>query len=290
MVLVCSGGGLHGAAQAGMLDVLFQAGFSCDAVVGVSAGACNALYMASDPSPQGAARLCGVWESIDAAEVFPTTKRAQISGLIAQRTGSQRQENFKKHLQAHLPVQDLSECTLPVFVAAVDSVSGEEVWFSAGPALDVLLASAALPGVFPPVVLDGRHLYDGGVVHVLPLAKALELSPTAVVALDVTRPPSATPVQSQLAVIRRSIDHTRDALRRAQLASVPGHVDLSLIRAEETQFVSLAAEVEYGRAAMREHLERNPLRAAQDPAAEGTRSARSVRSVLSRIRMALKDA
>jgi NTE family protein len=290
VVLVCSGGGLHGAAQAGMLEVLFEAGFSCEGVVGVSAGACNALYMAYDPTPVGAARLCEVWAGLDIADVFPTTKRAQITGLIAQRSGTQRQENFKKQLQVYLPVQDLNECSLPIRIAAVDSVTGEEVWFSEGPALEVLLASAALPGVFPPVLLDGRHLYDGGVVHVLPIAKALEFNPSAVLALDVTKAPPSSQIQSQLAALRRGIDHTRDALRSAQLAAVPGHVDLALVRAEEKPFVSLASEVEYGREAMRVHLEKNPLRAVERTKVSMPRqSSRPLRTKLTRIRAALKD-
>lgn len=288
VVLVCSGGGLHGAAQAGMLEVLFEAGFSCDGVIGVSAGACNALYMAYDPTPAGAARLCEVWAGLDIADVFPTTKRAQITGLIAQRSGTLRQENFKKQLQVHLPVQDLNQCALPVRIAAVDSVTGEEVWFSEGPALDVLLASAALPGVFPPVLLDGRHLYDGGVIHVLPIAKALEFDPSAVLALDVTTPPSSSQVQSQLAALRRGIDHTRDALRSAQLAAVPSHVELALVRAEGKPFVSLAAEVAHGREAMRTHLEQNPLRPiSQTAATTPPQGSRPLRAKLARIRAAL---
>ncbi len=261
VVLVCSGGGLHGAAQAGMISVLYEHGFSCDAVIGVSAGACNALYIAAEPSAEGARKLCAVWESINVAEVFPTTKRAQITGLIAHRSGVQRQENFRKHLAAHLPVDDLSECEIPVHIAAVDSMTGEDMWFESGSALDVLLASAALPGVFPPVHIDGRHLYDGGVLHALPVSRALEMDPRAIVALDVTKPASSTPVSTQLGAIRRGIDHTREALRRHQLATVPPHVATALVRTEEQPFISLSQEVEMGRSAMVAHLAAKPLRA-----------------------------
>lgn len=261
VVLVCSGGGLHGAAQAGMISELFEQGFTCDAIIGVSAGACNALYLGADPTAEGAKRLCEVWRSLELADVFPTTKRAQITGLLGQRAGVARQDNFRRQLAEHLPVEDLDECLIPVHIGAVDVHTGEQVWFSHGPALDVLVASAALPGVFPPVMIAGKTLYDGGVVHVVPVTKALELSPRGLVALDVTKPASSAPLASQLTALRRGIDHTREALRQAQLAAVPSHMPLAVIRGFDTPFISLHDEVEAGRAAMRERLITHPLQA-----------------------------
>jgi NTE family protein len=261
VVLVCSGGGLHGAAQAGMLAELFEQGFTCDAIIGVSAGACNALYLGADPTAEGADRLCEVWRSLEVADVFPTTKRAQITGLIGQRSGVARQENFRRQLAEHLPFADIAECIIPVHIGTVDVHTGEEVWFSQGPALDVLVASAALPGVFPPVVIDGRTLYDGGVVHVVPVTKALELNPLGLVALDVTKPAPTAPIASHFTTLRRGIDHTREALRQAQLAAVPSHLPLAVIRGSDSPFVSLRDEVAAGRAAMREHLSSHPLEA-----------------------------
>jgi predicted acylesterase/phospholipase RssA len=243
-----------------MIAELFENGFTCDAIVGVSAGACNALYMGIDPTAQGAANLCEVWNSLEVADVFPTTKRAQFAGLITQGKGATRQENFRREIKTHLNIEDLRECTIPVHIGTVDVHTGESIWFDRGPALEILLASAALPGVFPPVVIDGRSLYDGGVAHVIPVTKALELQPRALVALDVTKSASATPLGSQITTLRRGIDHTREALRRAQLATVPEHVPFALVRSTEAPFVSLRDEVEAGRQALRQHLLTHPLR------------------------------
>ena len=266
VVLVCSGGGLHGAAQAGMIAELFENGFSCDAVVGVSAGACNALYIGIDPTSEGATRLCDVWSSLDVADVFPTTRRAQFAGLLAQRSGTVRQDNFRRELSFHLDIADLNECAIPVHIGTVDVITGEPVWFDQGPALEILVASAALPGVFPPVVINGRSLYDGGVAHVVPVTRALELAPRGLVALDVTKPAAATPLGSQFTTLRRGIDHTREALRRAHLDMVPHHMPFALVKGLDTPFLSLHDEVEAGRMAMRERLMSHPLRLLEEAA------------------------
>ncbi len=64
---------------------------------------------------------------------------------------------------------------------AVDD--GRPVRLSRGDALTALLASSAIPGVFPPVSIDGTLLYDGGVAADVPLSQALDLRPTRVFVL-----------------------------------------------------------------------------------------------------------
>lgn len=260
VTLVCSGGGVHGAAQAGMLAELFAAGFACDSVIGVSAGACNAVEIAASPTLDTAERLCRVWESVDTSGVLPSSRRAQMMNLITNRSGDARQESLRSILKSAVTLERLEDTKIPVHIGAVDVATGETVWFSSGPVLDLLCASAALPGVFPPVVFEGRQLYDGGVTDSLPLRRAVETGARAIVALDVTKLVESHEVSSHFKTLMRGIEHTREALRRAHIESVPSHTPLAVIRAgHAARGLGLTGEVAAGRELMRSWLDQHPL-------------------------------
>lgn len=283
VTLVCSGGGVHGAAQAGMLAELFAAGFECDSVVGVSAGACNAVEIAASPTRETAERLCRVWESVDTSGVLPSSRRAQMVNLITNRSGDARQESLRSILRSAVTLERLEDTQIPVHIGAVDVATGETVWFSSGPVLDLLCASAALPGVFPPVVFEGRQLYDGGVTDSLPLRRAVETGARAIVALDVTKLVDSHEVSSHFKTLMRGIEHTREALRRAHIESVPPHTQLAVIRAgHAARGLGLTGEVAAGRELMRVWLEQHPL--TQLPSDEPTRRFRWRRSAASALR------
>jgi len=71
-------------------------------------------------------------------------------------------------------------------VAASIEKSGEH-WFTEGPLLKAILASAAVPALFPPVEIDGEHFYDGGLVNSVPLDRATKLGAEVVYVLQVGR-------------------------------------------------------------------------------------------------------
>ena len=78
-------------------------------------------------------------------------------------------------IESELPYQRLEDARLPCYVVATDALEGNEVVLSTGPAATALLASAAVPAVFPPVLIDGRFLLDGGVANNTPVSIAVEL-------------------------------------------------------------------------------------------------------------------
>ncbi len=95
-----------------------------------------------------------------------------------------------------LPRETFEELTAPLAVLATDMDSGKAVVFKTGNVRDAVRASCSFPGIFPPFVLDGRRLYDGGVTDVIPVKLARELAGDEgiVVAIDVnggTRWPAA---------------------------------------------------------------------------------------------------
>ena len=179
---VMAGGGSLGAVEVGMLQALLDGGERPTFVVGASAGAINAAYFAAEPTRKGAERLERVWCALRRSDVFPLNLRSLI-GLLSRRDYLVEARALRALLQRHLPYLRLEDAALPVHVVASDMLSGQEVLLSCGPVIDAVLASTAIPGVFPPVRLDGRLLVDGGVANNTPISSAIRLGATRIIVL-----------------------------------------------------------------------------------------------------------
>jgi NTE family protein len=90
---------------------------------------------------------------------------------------------LRKLLEQHLSYRLLENALVPMHVVATDMVLGSEVLLSSGPVVDAVLASTAIPGVFPPVRIDGRDLIDGGVANNTPISSAIRLGAKRVIVL-----------------------------------------------------------------------------------------------------------
>ena len=179
---VMAGGGSLGAVEVGMLRALLDAGVTPDFVVGASAGAINGAFFASDPTPKGVARLTEIWCTLKRRDLFPFSF-ANLFGLLTGRDHVCGHDGLRKLLQKHLPYRTLEEAAIPIHVVASDLASGDEVLLSSGAAVEAVLASAAIPGVFPPVDIGGRLLVDGGVANNTPISSAIRLGATHVLVL-----------------------------------------------------------------------------------------------------------
>jgi NTE family protein len=188
---VFGGGGNLGVVQVGMLQALFEAGVTPDVVIGCSVGALNAAGLAADPSVAGVRRMRETWLSLDGDELFPA---GRITGLwMLGRKGQAIQANtgLRNLIERTLPYERLEDAPLPVHVNATSLQTGRGRWFTSGSAADAILASAALPAVFPPVVVGGEAYIDGGVVDNVPISRALALGARRIFVLHVgnfTRP------------------------------------------------------------------------------------------------------
>jgi NTE family protein len=182
---VLGGGGNLGAVQVGMLQALLEAGIAPDLVVGCSVGALNAAGVAADPTLEGVRRMRDTWLHLRGDELFPA---GRISGLwMLGRKGHAIQPNtgLRNLIERTLPFQLLEEAPIPVHVVATSLATGRARWFSEGPVVDAILASAALPAIFPPVVVDGEAYIDGGVVDNVPISRAVALGARRVYVLHV---------------------------------------------------------------------------------------------------------
>jgi NTE family protein len=180
---VLTGGGSRGAVQVGMLRALTARGVRPDFLVGSSVGAVNAAYFAGDASSEGVRRLEGVWLRLRRADVFPATCARALRGLLGRPDHMIDPMPLRRLLEYHIPYRRLDEAPIPCHVIATDLVDGSAVRLSAGPVIDAVLASAAIPGVFPPVRVGGRLLVDGDVASRSPIAAAVTLGATRVIVL-----------------------------------------------------------------------------------------------------------
>ncbi len=192
---VLAGGGSLGAVQVGMLKTLVDCGISADLVVGASVGALNGAYFAAHPDAEGVLGLERIWRGLHRRDVFPFTPFGSLLSFFSLRNYLVDPTRLRHLLERHLPHRDLDQTAIPLHVVATDILTGTEVVLSSGRAIEAVLASAAIPAVFPPVELEGRYLADGGIANNTPISVAVALGADRVIVLptgfscDVEKPP-----------------------------------------------------------------------------------------------------
>jgi NTE family protein len=176
VAFVLSGGASLGAIQVGMLRALYERGITPDLVVGTSAGALNGAFIASRPQASATADdLARIWRDLRRGQVFPVNPLTGLLGFIGARDHLVPESGLRRLIERHVECRELEALPIPLHVVAVDVVTGQELRLSHGPALDAVLASAAVPGVLKPVSWEDRVLMDGGVANNTPISHAVEL-------------------------------------------------------------------------------------------------------------------
>jgi NTE family protein len=184
---VLGGGGVLGAAEVGMLQALLEHQVRPDLIVGTSVGAINGALVAADPAPSAVDRLRAVWEELASQHVFAGSVLGRMSTLVRTRTHVHAPGPLRDLLEAHLPVQTFVELRIPFQCVAASIERAAERWFTDGALVDAVLASCAVPGLLPPVELEGEHYLDGGLVHSIPVGRAVALGADTIYVLHVGR-------------------------------------------------------------------------------------------------------
>ena len=188
VAFVVGGGGRWGAAQVGMAAALLDAGVVPDLVVGTSIGAINGAVIAGDPTPEGIVRLRQLWHRVGERGLLRDGVLDRVRTLTRTRVSLHSADELETLMGETFGADALIEELATPFacVAACIETAGE-AWFDRGPLVPALLASSAVPGLFPPVVVDGRHHLDGGLVDSIPVARAVASGARTVVVLQVGR-------------------------------------------------------------------------------------------------------
>jgi NTE family protein len=227
---VLAGGGSLGAVQVGMLRALVAAGVAPDLLVGASAGAINACFFAGAPTAAGVARLERIWRGLSRSDVFPVSWLQGGLGALGLRRYLVDPGRLRRLLARHLPSADLARTALPCHIVATDLTNGEEVVLSEGSAVEAVLASAAIPAVFPPVTIAGRHLIDGGIANNTPVSTAVALGARRIVVLPTGYACALTePPRSALGMALHAVSLLISRQLRVDIERFAPHADLHVV-------------------------------------------------------------
>jgi len=252
--LVLAGGGSLGAVQVGMLKALTRAGIVPDLVVGASVGAINGAYFAAQPDDAGVKRLERIWSRLHRADIFPLSPLNSLLAILGRRDHLVTSSPLRSLVESELPCERLEHARIPCYVVATDVLDGTEVSIAAGPLATALLASAAIPAVFPPVAFEGRHLMDGAITNNTPISTALKLGATRVIVLPtgmscaLENPPRGVVAFAlhalNLLVMRQLLSDIERYSDRAELVVVPPLCPMSVSAYDFSQTADLIRRAE----------------------------------------------
>ncbi|MFD9316394.1 patatin-like phospholipase family protein [Streptomyces sp. NPDC060053] len=185
VAVVVGAGGVLGAAHVGVGYALEQRGFVPDLIIGTSVGALNGAIAAAHPD-RAAPWLDHVWTQLRRREVYPL-------GYLSSRAGIFTDRGLRRLIaRAGLPSR-IEQLAVPFTAVAMDLATGDPVLLDHGDLESALLASAAIPGMLPPVDREGRTLVDGGVIAYVPVLAAQQAGAASVVV--VAAGPESSPLR-----------------------------------------------------------------------------------------------
>ena len=264
---VLAGGGTRGAVQVGMLAELVDRGIRADRVYGASVGAVNAGAYAGDPTSGGMKKLEEVWVNLRPDDIFPKTRVHGPWMFFQQRESVYANSGLRKVLESGLSFDRIEDAVIPLEVVTTSLVDGSERWLSSGSVVEAALASASIPGIFPPVLIDDELMIDGGVVNNVPISRAIAAGATTIYVL------LCGPIRNRPRIGKRPIESVVSAFFTSvysrftrELEEVPKHVELVVFSGSKRpiedfrDFGASPAMVEAGRQEVRDVLDGPPAR------------------------------
>ncbi len=185
---VLGGGGRWGAVEVGMLRALDERGIEPDLILGTSIGAFNGSVVAAQPGVAGIDRLVDIWDGLVGSDLFSGGMFDRVKAVATLQPamhGSSELESLLKLV--HAPEARIEDLAVEFQCVAASIEKASEHWFTSGPLISALLATSAVPVLFPPVEIDDEHFYDGGLVNSVPLRRAVNLGADVVYVLQVGR-------------------------------------------------------------------------------------------------------
>lgn len=223
---VLGGGGVLGAVEVGMLRALFEAGVRPDLVLGTSVGALNGALVAADPSDGVIDRLVALWESAAAGrDVYGDGAVRKMTRAVRTGTHLYSSEPLRARIAQELGDRTFDELEIPFQCCAASIERAAEHWFTSGRVVDAVVASAAVPGLLPPALVDGEHYLDGGIVNSIPVGRAVACSADRIFVLQVGRVDRPLkPPRKPWEVARVSFEIARRHRFHHEMATLPENV------------------------------------------------------------------
>ena len=187
VAFVLSGGSSLGAVQVGMLQAIQERGIVPNLLVGTSVGALNAAYIGQGFTRARLAHLAAIWAGLRTSHVFGRPGWRSLVRMVWRGGPLASVAGLRTLIDTHLPPSHTA-LTIQTTVVAADLLTGEAVMLSEGDLRRHVQASAAIPGIFPPVPVGDHLLVDGGLAAHVPLLPATKLGARTLVVFDAGYP------------------------------------------------------------------------------------------------------
>jgi NTE family protein len=234
IAFVLSGGGNLGALQLGMLRALLEHDVRPDFVVGCSVGAINGAGFADAPTLEGIDGMETMWLELDKHNLLPS---GWANAVALARRGEAIHDlaGLRGMAEERLRATTFEELAVHFECVATDVAGAREVWFDSGPLVEPILASSALPAIYPAVEIDGVRYLDGGIVNDVPISRAVELGARTIYILQVgsfmrTRREPKRPLD----VVVQAYWVARHHRFKRELDALPPDVDVHVLPTGET--------------------------------------------------------
>jgi len=236
--LALGGGGARGLAHIGVLKVLERENIPISLITGTSMGAIIGGAYALKKDISAIEKITKKYSEISEFNIdfsfsererknkplflkkmSDVLKKAYILNLELRKKYIDDGEGVKKIVKDLVDEAAFTDTKIPFAAVAADLVKGEKVILNQGKLFDALLASASIPGMFPPVILDKKKLVDGGIVDVVPIQAAQSLGANFIIAVSVNQTiKKRAEFNNAVEIFFRSDSITSAELRKLQLS------------------------------------------------------------------------
>lgn len=205
--LALSGGASFGLAHIGVLKVLEEENINIDLIAGTSMGAFVGGLWASGVSVAGLEKIAlGFRNKLRVLRLFD---------FVFPRRGLILGGYILKLLRKHLKVKTFQEVKIPFLTVACDLESRQEVILDEGDLARAIRASISIPGVFIPLVDEGRFLMDGGILQPLPIQLLIRKGVSKIIAVDVL--PSQLDIKKAYQRYRKREDEQLEIIKKSNI-------------------------------------------------------------------------
>lgn len=207
IALVLGGGGTRGFAHVGVIKALEAQGIVPDIIVGTSVGsAIGALYAAG-------------YSGFQLQDMSIPMKQERVIAWSLPNRGLFTGRPLQDFINQAVKQQPMEKLRRTFAAVATDLASGEKIVFRTGNTGVAVSASCAVPGVFQPVVINGKSYVDGGLVRPVPVSDARALGADFVIAVNISNLPQNNSTESTVDVLLQTFDIMSQTINRYELAN-----------------------------------------------------------------------
>lgn len=189
--LALSGGAARGIAHLGVVKALYEKNIHPDCISGTSSGAITGALLADGHDPE------------ELLEIFVKKRLLSYMGINFERIGLLKMSGLRTDLRKHLGAKKFEDLKVPLYITCTNLNSGKVEYFNQGDLIEIIIASASIPGIFAPVKIGSNLYADGGILDNLPV-KPLENNCKQIIGVNVNPTGPEENLGNAVSVVERS--------------------------------------------------------------------------------------